>query len=161
MWGENFSSLIAEKVTVVAGDISFSDLGVHDSNLREQMCGKIDAIINLAATTKFDERYDVSLGINTLGAKHVVEFAKKCSHLQVLVHVSTAYVCGEMGGLIDETHYKVGETLNGVSGGLNIEAEVNLAHAKLKDLTTMGSTQKEITIAMKDMGISRPTLICQ
>ncbi|KAK4791724.1 hypothetical protein SAY86_032137 [Trapa natans] len=154
MWGENFRSLMAEKVAVVAGDISFEDLGVQDLDLKEEMRGQIDVIINLAATTKFDERYDVSLGINTLGAKHVVEFAKKCSNLQVLVHVSTAYVCGEKGGLIKESHYKMGQTLNGVSG-LDIDAEVKLARAKLKELTAMGSSEKEITIAMKDLGISR------
>ncbi|OWM68992.1 fatty acyl-CoA reductase 3-like [Punica granatum] len=154
MWGENFSSLISEKVAVVAGDISVDYLGVKGSDLREQMWGQIDAIINLAATTKFDERYDVSLGINTLGSKHVVDFAKRCGKLKVLVHVSTAYVCGEKGGLIEERHYQMGQTLNGASG-LDIDAEVKLAQDKLKELTAMGSTPQEISMAMKDLGISR------
>lgn len=56
-WGENFSSLISEKVAVVPGDISVEDLGIEGSDLREQIRGQTDAIINLAATTKFDERY--------------------------------------------------------------------------------------------------------
>lgn len=54
-WGENFNSLIWEKVTLVPGDISKEDLGL-DSNLREEMLKKIDVIVNLAATTNFDER---------------------------------------------------------------------------------------------------------
>lgn len=36
-------------------------------------------------------RYDVALGINTLGVKHVLSFAKKCIQLKVLVHVSTGW----------------------------------------------------------------------
>uniref|UniRef100_A0A2N9IXC0 Fatty acyl-CoA reductase n=1 Tax=Fagus sylvatica TaxID=28930 RepID=A0A2N9IXC0_FAGSY len=88
-WGSNLNSLISEKVTVVPGDISIEDLGLKDSVLREEMLNQIDAIINLAATTNFDERYDVALGINTFGAKHVMSFAKKCVRLKVLVHVST------------------------------------------------------------------------
>lgn len=56
-WGQHFSSLISEKVAVVPGDISFEDLGIEDSDLREQIWSQTNAIINLAATTKFDERY--------------------------------------------------------------------------------------------------------
>lgn len=34
-------------------------------------------------------RYDVALGLNTFGAINVLNFAKKCSKLKVLLHVST------------------------------------------------------------------------
>lgn len=34
-------------------------------------------------------RYDVALGVNTLGAKHVVNFAKNCAKIELLIHVST------------------------------------------------------------------------
>ena len=50
---------------------------MKDSILKEDICSQIDVIVNLAATTDFDERYDVALGINTLGAKNVLCFAKK------------------------------------------------------------------------------------
>lgn len=56
-YGPNFSSLISEKVTVVPGDITCEDLGVMDSDLKEQMWSQIDVIVNLAATTNFDERF--------------------------------------------------------------------------------------------------------
>ncbi|KAK4780152.1 hypothetical protein SAY87_016258 [Trapa incisa] len=65
-----------------------------------------------------------------------------------------AYVCGEKGGLIHETPYEMGEAQNGVSG-LDIDAEVKLAHSKLKELTAMGLSPQEISMAMKDLGISR------
>ena len=34
-------------------------------------------------------RYDVALATNALGAKNVVEFARKCQKIEVLLHVST------------------------------------------------------------------------
>lgn len=57
-YGPNFSSLISEKVTVVPGDITCEDLGVADLDLREQLWAQIDVIVNLAATTNFDERFN-------------------------------------------------------------------------------------------------------
>jgi fatty acyl-CoA reductase len=66
----------------------------------------------------------------------------------------SAYVCGEKGGLILENPYRMGETLNGAPG-LDVEAEKNLAEEKLNDYRAKGATEKEITIAMKDLGIER------
>ncbi|KAI4383754.1 hypothetical protein MLD38_009556 [Melastoma candidum] len=54
--GRDFGLLISEKVVAVAGDITIEDLGVKDVEVRDQMLDQIDIIINLAATTKFDER---------------------------------------------------------------------------------------------------------
>ncbi|KAK4286358.1 hypothetical protein QN277_002921 [Acacia crassicarpa] len=155
--GAEFNSFMSKKVTLVPGDISLEDLNLKDSVLREEICGQTDVIVNLAATTTFDERYDFALGINTLGAKHVLSFAKKCTKLKVLVHVSTAYVCGEKGGIIAEEAYKMGETLNGVSG-LDIDAETKLAQETLKQLQEEGSTEYEIKAAMKDLGLKRANI---
>lgn len=54
--GTNLNLIIAEKTTLVPGDISLEDLGLKDSNLREEMLKNLDVVINLAATTNFDER---------------------------------------------------------------------------------------------------------
>ncbi|PKU83254.1 Alcohol-forming fatty acyl-CoA reductase [Dendrobium catenatum] len=50
---------------------------------------EIDIVVNVAGSTNFYERYDVSLNIKTLGAKYVLEFAKQCTKVQMLLHVST------------------------------------------------------------------------
>lgn len=55
-YGSNLTELTSEKVTVVNGDICLADLGIQDS-LAHEMIHQVDAIVNLAATTKFDERY--------------------------------------------------------------------------------------------------------
>jgi fatty acyl-CoA reductase len=56
-WGANMNLIVSEKLTVVPGDISKEDLGLEDSDLREEILSQVDVIVNLAATTNFDERY--------------------------------------------------------------------------------------------------------
>ncbi|KAE9620604.1 hypothetical protein Lal_00019252 [Lupinus albus] len=152
--GANFNSFISEKLTLVPGDISREGLGLEDSILREEIYNETDVIINLAATTNFDERYDISLGLNTFGVKYTIDFAKKCTKLKVLIHVSTAYVCGEGEGLILEKSYHLGDSLNGVTG-LNIDLEEKAVHDKLRELHQQNATENEIKKAMKDLGITR------
>ncbi|KAG8484832.1 hypothetical protein CXB51_021721 [Gossypium anomalum] len=134
--GKNFSSFISEKITLIPGDISHEDLGIKDCNLVQEMLNEVDVVVNLAATTNFDERYDVALGLNTFGAKFVANFAKKCT------------------GLILENSYSMGETLNGVSG-LDINFEKKIIEQKLNELRLLGASDKDITQAMKDLGIQR------
>ncbi|GMG98460.1 hypothetical protein Nepgr_000300 [Nepenthes gracilis] len=152
--GSNFSTFVSEKVTMIPGDITCEDLAIEDPRLKEEMWKTIDIIINLAATTNFDERYDVSLYLNTFGAKNVLDFAKKCNGIKVLVQVSTAYVSGETTGLILEDPYREGDTLNG-EPGLDIEKEKTLVLQKLNELRLEGATDDSIKSAMKDLGIQR------
>ncbi|KAM7523083.1 hypothetical protein LguiA_012985 [Lonicera macranthoides] len=147
-WGENIKSHLLEKVIPISGDISFENMGITDSKLREEMSEEIDIIVNSAATTSFDERYDVSMGINTLGAMHVVNFAKRCPKLQLLLHVST----GE--GVILEKPFKMGESLNGAMG-LDINAEKRLVEETLNDLRAKEAPQDVVTTTMKVLGIQR------
>ncbi|XP_043697197.1 fatty acyl-CoA reductase 3-like [Telopea speciosissima] len=152
--GASLDSFIADKVTAVAGDIACDNLGIEASDLREEMWKEIDIIVNLAATTNFDERYDVSLGVNAMGAKYVLSFAKRCVKLQMLLHVSTAYVAGEQAGLIMEKPFRMGETLNGTPG-LDIEEELKLVEEKMKELRALGAPKSAETFAMKELGINR------
>ncbi|WJX50076.1 alcohol-forming fatty acyl-CoA reductase [Trifolium repens] len=155
--GAKFNSFISEKLTLVPGDISHEDFNLKDSNLLKELYDQTNVIVNLAATTNFDERYDVALGLNTFGVKHVLNFAKNCINLRVLVHVSTAYVCGERGGLIVEDPYQMGVSLNGVSG-LDIDVEKKIIEDKLNMLQQEGATENDIKVAMKDLGMKRANL---
>ncbi|XP_047972316.1 fatty acyl-CoA reductase 3-like isoform X2 [Salvia hispanica] len=152
-YGGKLNSLIQEKVIVLFGDITCDSFGL-DSNTLENLFGQVNVVINLAATTNFDERYDTALRINTIGAANVLKFAAKCTQLVVFLHVSTAYVCGEREGLILETQLKLGDSLNGMHG-LNIETEKEIIHNKLQQLYNDGASEKQITMEMKDLGIER------
>ncbi|XAR60117.1 Alcohol-forming fatty acyl-CoA reductase [Bertholletia excelsa] len=152
--GSSLNSFLSEKVTSVAGDIALEDLGVKDRNLLEEMWRQVEIVVNLAATTNFDERYDVALHINTVGAKHVLNFSKKCDNIKLLLHVSTAYVSGEREGLIPEKACEMGQTLNGTPQ-LDIETEVKMVEERLNQLQAENAAQSEITMAMKDLGLQR------
>jgi len=55
--GAKFNSFISEKVTMVPGDIAQEIFNLKDTNLLEELYNRTDVIVNLAATTNFDERY--------------------------------------------------------------------------------------------------------
>ncbi|XP_071706968.1 fatty acyl-CoA reductase 3-like [Rutidosis leptorrhynchoides] len=154
-YGTNLQMFLSEKVIPVAGDITYENLGIKDANLIEKMCKSVDVVVNVAATTNFDERYDIAFALNIFGAKNVLNFAAKCVKIKLLLHVSTAYVSGETPGLILETPYRLGEALNGAPG-LDINTEKKIIDEKLKELSSdENATDKSITLTMKDLGIER------
>lgn len=98
-------------------------------------------------------RYDDAILTNTMGAKHVVEFSKKCEKLKLLLHVSTAYVSRETSGLILENPLRMGETPD-----LDIELEMKLVSERLNELKANQVSQEEEMIAMKEFGLERARL---
>uniref|UniRef100_A0A803MKL2 Fatty acyl-CoA reductase n=1 Tax=Chenopodium quinoa TaxID=63459 RepID=A0A803MKL2_CHEQI len=144
-WGSSFDSIVSEKIRAVAGDTSDENLGLSDDQLNE-MSSDIDIVINVAATTRFDERYDVALGVNTLGPKHVVNFAKACAKIQLFIHVST--------GIISEKAHVIGEALNGVVG-LDIHNERKIVAKTISNLKANNFREKVIRQTMKDLGSQR------
>ncbi|KAH9779748.1 Fatty acyl-CoA reductase 3 [Citrus sinensis] len=153
-WGDSLDCFILEKVVAVPGDILYEDLGIKDSNLKEEMYRQIDLVVNVAAITKFDERYDALLDTNTMGAFHVLGFAKNCTKIQMFVHLSSAYACGEKSGLIPENSFTMGEMLKWPRK-LDIIAEKELVEQKLNQLQTTGAAEDEVTSIMKDLGTER------
>ncbi|GAB4859693.1 hypothetical protein Ancab_011172 [Ancistrocladus abbreviatus] len=65
-WGSDFDSFISKKVTAVIGDVTYDNLGVNNTNLREQMLQEIDVVVNSAATTNFYDRYQEETHIKTI-----------------------------------------------------------------------------------------------
>ncbi|XP_019256600.1 PREDICTED: fatty acyl-CoA reductase 3-like isoform X1 [Nicotiana attenuata] len=156
--GAELNNLIEEKVFPVAGDVSFEEFGIENMEMKDEMFQEIDTIIHSAASTRFDERYDIAMETNVQGAVNVLKFAKRCAKLKILVHVSTAYVCGEGElGVIPEKSFRLGETLN-KDLYLDIDVEKKVIEDKLKELGAQNLTSKEVTMAMRDLGIQRATL---
>ncbi|XP_028808254.1 probable fatty acyl-CoA reductase 4 [Neltuma alba] len=157
--GEDFDSYISEKVAAVAGDVSAGNLGLNDENL-EKLLGEIQVIVNSAAVTQFDERFDVAMNVNTMGALNVLNFAKRCQKIQVLLHVSTAYVCGEAKDkevVIREEPFKMGHALKKVAE-LDIHAELGFMKKRMQQLEEENADAKAISAAMKDYGLKRANL---
>ncbi|KAI4313520.1 hypothetical protein L6164_026495 [Bauhinia variegata] len=152
--GDDFGSFISKKVTAVIGDVSSENLGIKDVTMREKMLEEIDIALHSAACTKFDKRFDIAMLTNTIGASNVVNFAKNCTKIELLLNVSTAYVCGEMEGLILEEPFQMGQTLKGFSK-LDIEFEKKLVEKKLSELRTQNLKEEIIIYMMKSFGLER------
>ncbi|WJX63653.1 alcohol-forming fatty acyl-CoA reductase [Trifolium repens] len=156
-WSLEFDSFISEKVMAIAGDIAVENLGLKDENLKNTMFQEIDLIVNSAASTYLNERFDISMGVNTMGALNVLNFAKKCCKIKLVVHISTAYVFGDEEEILQEKSFEMGQTLKGTSK-LNIQTEMNLLESKLAELRAMNADENTIKYAMKDYGIERANL---
>ncbi|XP_030443898.2 probable fatty acyl-CoA reductase 4 [Syzygium oleosum] len=121
------------------------------------MWREIDIIVHSAATTTLDDWYDTALAINTYGAKHVAEFATRCVNIKMLLHVSTAYVCGENSGVIPEKAFRMGETISG-SRKPDVNEEKFLSEELIGELREKNASEEEITIALKNLGLQRARL---
>ncbi|KAH6774767.1 hypothetical protein C2S51_013171, partial [Perilla frutescens var. frutescens] len=136
----------------ISGDVSDVNLGITDKELINEMCGEIDFIINSAATTRFDERYDVAMDINAFGPLNVLNFAKRCSKLKLLLHVST----GTRLGVLEEEAIEMGTTIEGAKAScLDIEGEMKLIEEAKKQLHAQNVNQNEFTSTLRDLGIQR------
>ncbi|KAJ0986869.1 hypothetical protein J5N97_005225 [Dioscorea zingiberensis] len=148
---ENKSILITGSTGFLAKcDTSLENLGIGDTKLINVLWREIDFIVNSAATTRFNERYDVSLNINTFGARNVMLFAKKCEGLNMFLHISTAYVTQERKGIITEKFFEQDELLIP-----KIETENELIKRKLKELEDTCASNNIIKICMKELGMKR------
>ncbi|CAI0553359.1 unnamed protein product [Linum tenue] len=143
-WGAGFQSFISEKVVAVAGDVSSEDLGIEDLHLKEEILKETDLVLNFAAITKFDERYDVALGTNTFGALHVLNFSKK------------SYVYGEERGILMEKPLILGKAARSERTNMDVlSGEIELAQKRLHQLHSQNLTDEEITTAMTNLGLER------
>ncbi|WMV35746.1 hypothetical protein MTR67_029131 [Solanum verrucosum] len=97
------------------------------------------------------------MNINVVGAKNVLKFAKSCKKVKMLLHVSTAYVCGKSTGILSEKSFVMGETLN-KNSYLDMDKERSVIAIKFKELRAKNATAKELTIAMKELGLQRARL---
>nr|QGV11513.1 FAR12 [Tetrastichus brontispae] len=58
---------------------------------RLTLIDEVDIIVHNGAVTKFDGKVSVTLRINVLGTKNMLDLAMECKHVDVFVYVSTAY----------------------------------------------------------------------
>ncbi|XP_012485655.2 fatty acyl-CoA reductase 2, chloroplastic [Gossypium raimondii] len=158
-YGNSYQSFMLSKLVPVVGNVCESDLGLDDE-LADLISKEVDIIVNSAANTTFDERYDVAIDINTKGASHLMGFAKKCKKLKLFLQVSTAYVNGQRQGRVMEKPFDIGdciarenliaETTPRSIPELDIEEEFVLARD-----TKEGCHESELAQKMKELGLQR------
>ncbi|KAK4730750.1 hypothetical protein R3W88_023738 [Solanum pinnatisectum] len=163
MHGEYYKSFILDKLIPIVGNIYEPNLGM-DIIISDKIAQEIDLIVDSAAITTFDERYDLALDANVNGPYQLMMFAKKCKKLKLLMHYSTAFANGEREGLILEKPFSMGESITkekitSISPYTNFPSldahnEMNLI-SKLKNNITNNIGLEQI---MKDFGLERAKL---
>lgn len=174
--GTSYQGFMERKLTPIVGDLSKDNLGMDVKSLSE-LQGKVDIIVNSAASTTFDERYDHALNLNTKGAQRVTDFANKCPRVQLFMHVSTAFVNGERKGVVNEKAFRLGCSIANESRtkgedmvpDIDVDRELQLVKKKIdnileshSDASPCSSTnlnkkkvEKKLQQAMKDLGMER------
>ncbi len=106
-YGDRFEAFLRSKIVAIAGDIGRPLCNFTDDQFREfEQAGGIHVIINSAGLVSFTPPLESALRINALGAKNVLDTARKAGAR--LVHVSTCYVAGKREGEVWEDEPVVG-----------------------------------------------------
>ncbi|KAF0912883.1 hypothetical protein E2562_019466 [Oryza meyeriana var. granulata] len=162
--GKDYHSFVARKLVPVVGDVREANVGIAPE-LASLIAEEVDIIVNSAANTTFDERYDVAMDINTVGPFRIMSFAQQFRRLKLFLQVSTAYVNGQRQGVVLEKPFRLGDTIAKELGSssdssehkntmLDIEAEIKLAFDHRRHSDDSASFSEE----MKDLGLERAKL---
>ncbi|MFT4625259.1 MAG: thioester reductase-like protein [Myxococcota bacterium] len=98
--GADLGRFLGARLRVLSGDIEKPRFGL-DRDTLDALRGDVDAIVHCAGLTDFMPDPTRALAVNVAGAKHAADLA---SYFDApLVHVSTAYVAGNVSGHIGES----------------------------------------------------------
>ncbi|XP_050426431.1 putative fatty acyl-CoA reductase CG5065 [Adelges cooleyi] len=79
-----------KKLVPINGDVTQSELGISTLD-QKTLTDNVSIVFHSAATVKFDEALKLSVAMNLLGTKRLVQLCFKMTKLEAFVHVSTAY----------------------------------------------------------------------
>jgi thioester reductase-like protein len=114
------------RVTWVLGNLKAPGLGLAPG-ARARVVAECDEMIHAAASTDFGRPMDVAEAVNVGGVRAVAELAAEAARrpgFSRLVHISTAYVAGRRGGVIEA------EDLAGPEGPFSNTYEASKAQAE-------------------------------
>ncbi|MBI42979.1 fatty acyl-CoA reductase [uncultured Marinobacter sp.] len=101
---DGFEAFLEERVHCVTGEVTEARFGLADAEFRA-LAGRLDAVINSAASVNFREELDKALAINTLCLHNIADLAARNPDLAV-IQVSTCYVNGMNSGQVTESVIK-------------------------------------------------------
>jgi len=130
------------RVNLIEGDAAAMDLGLSGAELRA-LAGEVDRIHHMAQVSYLGADKKLAEQVNIGGAREVLEVARQCSSLEMLVFHSTAQVSGTRTGVVLEEELLKGQEFRN-------PVEETLARA-----------EKGIRAAMKELPICvvRPTIV--
>ncbi|MEE2657212.1 MAG: AMP-binding protein [Candidatus Latescibacterota bacterium] len=107
-----FARLTAKIVPVEWGPRQ-ERLGISEAD-RRRIVDDIDLVFNSAATVVFDEPLDQSLAVNARGPVELLRLAQSARKDVHFIHISTAYVSGQLTGAIPDAPLPVNRDIHGM-----------------------------------------------
>ncbi|MBC7975405.1 MAG: AMP-binding protein, partial [Myxococcales bacterium] len=127
-YGAGFEDFLRTKIVAVPGDIGRPFCNFTDAQFAEfAAAGGIQVIINSAGLVSFAPSLESALRINAMGAKNVLDAARKAGAR--LCHVSTCYVAGKRDGDVWEDEPIVGYFPRGETRGAGSGRRAGGKHA--------------------------------
>ncbi|AYJ47358.1 SDR family oxidoreductase [Rhodococcus sp. P1Y] len=138
-------------VETVKGDVTAPALGIAAETYRH-LSETTDLVVHTAALTEFGRPNKLYTDININGTANVVDFVRSPISREIpLLHVSTAYVCGERTGVIKETELDHGQTFGNSYEKSKCEAEI-LVSEKCKNAVII---RPSIVVGRERTGVTR------
>ncbi|WP_262697361.1 MULTISPECIES: SDR family oxidoreductase [Streptomyces] len=141
-----------DAVTRLPGDVTKPRLGLPGAAYQALVADGLDRIVHCAAITDFGLPDEVYQAVNVDGTAHVLELARAGG--VPLVHVGTAYVCGERDGLIRETELDEGQRLANAYEDSKFRAET-LVHKAQADGVRAAIVRPSIVVGDEHTGVVR------
>ncbi len=151
--GDGFDAFLADKVEVVAGELTAPALGL-DAVAFDRLGQSLDVIINCAASVNFREELDQALAINTLCLRSLLDLAERGTRT-AFVQISTCYVHGYHQGRIEEVNHppaKGGIPLH-ADGYYDVEPVIEQFQADIGKVLARHPGDEARSRALIDLGI--------
>jgi nucleoside-diphosphate-sugar epimerase len=147
-----FENLCDEKIHVVAGEITQPQFGLADDEFAE-LAGKLDMIVNSAASVNFREELDKALTINTLCLNNIIALSE-AGNIPV-VQISTCYVHGfNTGDIYEETKAPAGRMFpRNEMGQFLIHSTVQKLQKKISKVKEKAKNKEHLSKLLVDLGI--------
>jgi thioester reductase-like protein len=110
------------RVKLVEGDAASIDLGLSGAEFKA-LAKQVDRIHHCAQMTYLGVDRQAAELVNVGAAREIIEFASACTHLECLVHHSTAHVSGDRTDLVLEEDLKKDQTFRNVVEETKARAE--------------------------------------
>lgn len=136
---------------LVSGDVTRPRLGLPEADAA-RLAGRVDRIVHCAAVTDFGRPDALYEAVNVDGTRNVLDLAAR--HRTPVVHVSTAYVCGERAGVITESELDVGQRLGNAYESSKLRAET-LVRKAAADGLPVAVVRPGIVVGAADTGVVR------